>query len=459
MISLVRDTMRKYQMVRQGDTVVVAVSGGPDSMVLLHVLNQLKEELHLQLQVVHVNHMFRGEQARQEAQMVADYARTLGLPVRVFQEDVPALIKQSKDSKQAVARTVRYRCIEQVANEVGAQRIATGHHADDQAETVLMHLLRGTGLTGLQGMLPVRQERYIRPLFEVTRQEIEQYCQEENLPFALDPSNASNVYTRNRIRNQVLPLLQCINPGIVSTLNRLAKIAQAEGEYLERQTQALVKSMVSCVQPGVYQISVVDLLDTDIALQRRIMRWLLAELRGQSVNTDFDEVERILSLATLKSSGQVLRLAKDIWVRRSYNQLIFGNTEEGSVSSYVYALPVPGRVVVPEAGVVIEATLMKDGEQKAHTFALDFHKTGEELIIRNRQPGDRFRPQGATGGKKLKDWLIDQKIDRLERDRLPLIVKGEQVVTVGNLRANEQFVVSAETSVVLAIDVQSLETR
>lgn len=467
MISIVRNTLRKYKMVRPGETVVLAVSGGPDSMVLLHVMERLKEEFNLQLQVVHVDHMFRGEQSKQEALMVEQYTRSLGLPVQVFHEDVPAAIKAAKASKQAVARTVRYRCLEQVAQEVGAHRIATGHHADDQAETVLLHMLRGSGLTGLQGILPVRQDKYIRPLLEATRQQIEQYCQQEQLPFAIDPSNASDVYLRNRVRNQVLPLLKSINPGIVEGLNRLSKIAQAEGDYLEKQTEKLVETMVHCLAPGRYQLLVEDLVATDLALQRRIIRWLLARLRNQAENADFAEVESILSLARLKSSGQVLRFGRDIWVRRSYNQLIFGNTEERLAKAYSYILPVPGRVIVPEAGVVIEASIRgEDWEnplnsgnvnQTKPTFLLDLDKAGHLLVIRNRQSGDRFRPQGAAGGKKLKDFLIDQKIDRLERDRLPLIVKDGQVVTVGDIRANGAFSLSDETTKVLVIDVKPLD--
>ena len=319
-------TINRHMLIGPGDGVVVAVSGGPDSMALLHSLVSLREELGIRLQVVHVNHCLRGEEADQEAAFVQEIAASWDVPVKVYRVEVARLAQRWRCSLQEAGRRVRYQALEETAQALSCQRIAVAHHAQDQAETILENILRGSGLTGLGGM---RYQRgpVVRPLLDLTREEIELYLKENQVPYCLDPSNQKLVYLRNRIRLELIPYLQeKYNPNIVTGLNRMAEIIRDDNDLLEElaaeSAQRCLLESESALPTGSAALSISQLLTEPVALRRRVLRRILGKLSGDLRQFSYDHIERLLELAVNPVGGRRIYLPGNLQGRREYNRLI-----------------------------------------------------------------------------------------------------------------------------------------
>lgn len=437
-------------------------------MALLHILFRLKEELGIQLHVFHLNHRFRGDESAEDARLVRDTARFLGIPSTIEEYDVPGYCAKYNKSKQEGAREVRYRLISQVSARVGAARVALGHHADDLAETIVLNFLRGSGLTGLKGFLPVRDNFYIRPLFRLRREDIEDYCKRHNIFFRVDSSNKKTIYKRNRIRLELIPALEKYNPALAATLLRTSDILQAEDEFLENEAEKVYSRAVSSGRDGCFILDVDVLLSQPAALQRRVLRKLWNTLAGGPAGLGFEHLENILNLLKEGKGSWVSYLPKGIRVARSYQYLQF-KKEDGHIREippYCYHLNVPGEVFIPETGVIIRARLISrtqagDPESLPPGEALlDFKKLRGELYVRRRLPGDRFAPLGMGGAKiKLKKFFIDKKIPREERDNIPLVVCNGEIVWVAGIRPGEKYKVSEDSEKLLHLSVISGDTE
>lgn len=488
MLGNVRRTLRKYNLVASGDTVVVACSGGPDSTALLHALWRLRGELGVTLHVAHLDHGLRGAESRHDLQAVADLAVSLGLPATLGTADVARLARRQGWSKQVAAREARYSFLQRVALEVGARSIALGHNQGDQAETVVMRLLRGTGLEGLGGIPPVRPipglpgGLVIRPLLFSTREEIEAYCQEEGLAPRQDPSNLKPVYQRNRIRLQVLPELRRINPRLDRALSDLAEQARDESAWLEQQATDLLDRMKGAAASGRTGALVLDLgpfRQAPVALQRRVLRRALRERlgglglaagRGSEAAGSYQQVESLRSLAlSPEPTGHLdlsLGLAADRRADRLFLQPVGSGGGQGdgmgrdtggdggpADTTPPVSLLVPGRTDIPALGWAVEAEVLPGPLRPAQMIAgeayLDLSRIEQPLFVRARRPGDRFRPLGGPGTKRLKDFLQEQRVPAAERGRLPLVVMGDRILWVGGLRPAEAFRVTEGTDRVL----------
>ncbi|ACX53138.1 tRNA(Ile)-lysidine synthetase [Ammonifex degensii KC4] len=450
LLPVFRATIEEWRMLFPGDKVVVGVSGGPDSVALLDLLYRLREDKELSLYVAHLHHGLRAE-ADEEAAMVSELARRYGLPFFLDRVDVKKHAQQNKLSIETAARELRYRFLLEVAGEVGANRIALGHQADDQAETVLLHLLRGTGLSGLRGIPPVRGP-FIRPLLRVRRAEIEAYCQWRGLSPCLDLSNWSLEYTRNRIRHQLLPLLaREFNPSIVEVLCRLAEIAREEDEFLEKEAGKAYRELRREAEEGL-GLALEPLKTLPLALARRVVRLAYRELVGEEL--PFEHVEAVRQWL-YRPTGKELSLPKNVKVVREYDSLVFlpPQAKPSSVPFYAYPLRVPGITYLPEVGLLLEARLITpqelgDPRKLPSTEALlDWEVLVPPLRVRRRLPGDRFHPFGYPVPVKLKSFLINQKIPRYRRDRLPLVEDAEGIVWVGGVRISARVAVRPETRV------------
>ncbi|HEX3031158.1 MAG TPA: tRNA lysidine(34) synthetase TilS [Bacillota bacterium] len=443
MLDRIKQTIKKYNMFARGDRVVVAVSGGADSISLLHILSCLAPELGIELHAVHVNHMLRGEAAQQDALFTANTCRRLGVPCTVREVDVRSLAKDMNTSKQDAARVLRYRVLMEESSKFRADKIALGHHGDDQAETVLLHLLRGTGLDGLAGMLPLRDNCYVRPLLEVSRQEIEAYCQEQGLDYCTDATNLEPVYLRNSIRLQLIPLLQRqYNPGLVKGLCQLAGLAREDSDFLRQAADRAFSEMAEMGAGSTVTIDLVSFATLHPAVRRRIIIRAWQAVSGQRVNLEFDQVESVMQLADFGRTGQGWLLPRGVWAEKSYNTLIVrqhtGHNVEGKQFSSL--LPIPGRVELEQLGISISCELVAAVEKPdKNTVFLDAEKLVSPLIVRSRRDGDIFFPQGAPGRKKLKEFLIDAKIPRAMRDNIPLVCSGDQIVWVAGMRLADGF--------------------
>ncbi|MDA8213273.1 MAG: tRNA lysidine(34) synthetase TilS [Clostridia bacterium] len=464
MLEKIKQTVNKYHMISPGDRIIVAVSGGADSVALLYCLMDLASELGFQLYVVHVNHMLRGTEAEEDAGYVAELAEKHNLPCAIRRVDVGYLAKMMPTSKQDAARALRYGILEEEAANWGANKIALGHHADDQAETILLHLLRGTGLEGLVGMQPVRDGRYIRPLLEVTRQEIENYCSESNLKFRTDRSNLEPVYLRNRIRLELMPLLQReYNPALVRGLSRLANLAREESNFLTQEAGKAFEQVATVQNDERVVLDIAELSALPMALQRRVLIMAWKKVSGEHANLEFERVDEALDLAFHGLTGQGLELPRRVYLEKSYGALIvrLNLGHNGVDQEFAYLLPVPGKITVPELGLAVRAELMpccpddsnRSGSDTFRVF-LDADKITSPLVVRNRRAGDRFYPLGAPGHKKLKDFFIDAKIPREFRQKALLVCSGEKIVWVAGVRLAEPYRISSGTGKILALTVE-----
>ncbi|GAW92227.1 tRNA lysidine(34) synthetase TilS [Calderihabitans maritimus] len=461
MLDKVRDTVLKYQLIHPHDHIVVGVSGGPDSMALLHVLLLLQREYRLKLYAAHLNHMFRGEEAKEDARFVETIGKKWGVPVWVEEYDVPSLVASSGMSAQEAARQVRYEFLYNVAARVNARIIAVGHHADDQAETVLMNLLRGGGLEGLSGMSPKRG-KIIRPLFEVSRREIEQYCQEHNIPFRQDPSNKKTIYLRNKIRLQLIPLLKEFNPQITQALFRMADVLREENDLIDQAVDEIWSRVVEKESSEEVIFSLAEFSKLHRALKRRIVRKAYDRLTGTKTGLAYDHVESVLKLAERGHVGEKLKLPGTVWVERSYR--VFSLTffmAQKTIPFFHYVLRIPGITTIEELGLRIEAQIVevpkKFPTDKTIAF-LDYDKMSLPLYARQRKPGDRFQPLGLNGSKKLKDFFIDLKVPVVERNRIPIICDcRDRIVWVAGFRIAEPYKITPQSKRALRLAVLPAE--
>lgn len=450
--------IKEHDLLQDGDRVLVAVSGGPDSLCLLHLLNSLSERLKISLVVAHLNHGMRPE-ASLESDRVRDIAAAWSLPFEGGAVNVPHYATGRGLSEEEAARILRYRFLLETARQFRASKVAVGHHQDDQAETVLFNLLRGTGPDGLAGMLPCRclgSVHLIRPLLNLSRREIEQYCQGKNLKPALDSSNLQTDYTRNRIRLELIPQLEHqYNPRVKEALARLAVLAAEDRRYLQEKTVFALK-FVSRHQGKQLILSKARLGKLPEALRGRVAR-LALEGYLHYKQIEWIHVQQLLNLAREMGPAREITLPGGVKVYAIRNYLVIA-AERTPIKTLSESRPlrVPGRTPLPGGGW-IEARICRLSEltwpPAPEQAYLDFHRLPPSLSIRGRWPGARFYPQGAPGGKKLKDFYIDQKVPKHRRNSYPLIVSPQdEIVWIAGLRIAHPYRVTRRTEKVLTLN-------
>ena len=448
----VRKAIAAHGLVQPGDGVVVAVSGGADSVVLLHCLLRLRAEFSLGLHVAHLDHRMR-EGSERDALFVQELAASWNVPATT--ESWVRKTRQGR-SIQAEARRARYRFLEGLASQVGAAKIAMGHHRDDQAETVLLHLLRGSGLRGLRGMLAVKENRLIRPLLAVGREEIEGYAKAHQLSFVEDPSNRDLRYLRNRIRWHLLPLLQReYNPSIVKTLARMATFVAEDEAYLEG---------VACEASG----PLLDLQEGRIYMKRSFLQHLAPAIRRRILERAIRTVSpgayvtaaHLAAVQRLIAPGglSAVTLPQHQWAWRSGDLLYMGSRQQAGQHLMRRTLQVPGETVLHEWGMRLEATILSRSMADSSTggadqAVLDWKQVLAPLEVRSWRPGDRLRPVGLRGSKKLQDLFIDAKIPREDRERIPVITDQKGILWVPGFRIDERGGIGTTTEQVLVLAI------
>lgn len=433
LVDFVEKNLRQQEMVQPGQTVAAALSGGRDSVCMLHVLHRLSGKLSFNLVAVHVHHGLREEADADEA-FCRQLCENLGIRLLIRRVDTPGRVKETGETVEEAARNLRYAVFEELVKTGTARRIALAHHQQDQAETVLLHLLRGSGLTGLCGMKAKRLP-YIRPLLEATADEIDRYLKENHLFHVEDASNCDTAYRRNHIRHQLLPLLkQEYNPEIVKALAQMATHLQEEEAYLEQQTPEVSE-----------KISVGWLLEYPVNLQRRILRkWL----RKQGLVQDVQQVhiEQLLELAR-GQTGRRISLPKGLTAQKSYDILVIHR----SVPCPALAQGFPSFQM--EFMTLAQAMKQWDSPEKVPALPeekwLSADALSEKPEWRTRRSGDYI--VAAGGHKKLKDFLIDEKVPREERDRLPILADGAHVLWVFGHRISDDVKITENTQQVLHV--------
>ncbi|MDE2484092.1 MAG: tRNA lysidine(34) synthetase TilS [candidate division NC10 bacterium] len=457
LLNKAQETIDRHRMLAAGETIVLAVSGGVDSMVMLHLLLCLRTRYHTSLHVAHLNHDLRGTESAEAADFVRRQCEVYQIPVTIMRADGRALRDRESGSLQAAARDLRYRFLEQVADEQGADRIALGHHRDDQAETVLMNLLRGSGVGGLGGIPPVRG-RIIRPLIDCSREEIEKYARKEGIPYVEDSSNQSLSYSRNRIRLELLPeLAKRYNPRVVHALANAATILETEDALLDGMADKELCAVLISRSRDTLMLSIPRTVTFPSALRWRIIRRAAEELRAGHPGLTFQQTLAIDRLLMTKDAKGAIHAPGRLRVRRVGDGIVLA-VGEGPVRGRIVPCPlvVPGVTVIPGSSFslrseLLERRAMDELAPDAWTALLDADRTGLQLHVRGWEGGDRFVPLGMSGRKKLQDFFVDAKVPRDQRGSVPLVVSDGRIAWVVGFRVDERFKVADSTRRVLRV--------
>jgi len=470
------DFIQREGLISGSETLLIGVSGGPDSVCLLHILCQLKEALGVSLHVAHLDHMLRGADSAADAEYVSQLAQRLGIVTSVEQRDVKAYRKEHRLSLEQAAREVRYDFFSEVAESVGAKRIALGHTQDDQVETILMHLVRGTGLAGLRGMQPISTWQrgrggallVVRPLLPVTRAETEEYCRIHDLEPRSDFSNFSPAFLRNRLRHELIPLLRSYNKNISTALLRTARAATDDLSFLEAQVSQVWEQAVT-EQPNGLLLNSEALLSLHPSLQRHLLRRVLGVLLGDLADIQSIHIEKMME-AVSKPAGKRLSLPRGLLFHVGYNACL---VTKGGYDTCPFPplegehrLKVPGDTMLP--GWKVKTIIVPPGERvkgfsersigvrRADRACLDLDEAETDLIVRSRRAGDRFQPLGMKEPKRLQDFMVDAKIPRSWRDRVPLVCSPDGILWVVGWRIAERVKVKDTTKQVLLLEFQQL---
>lgn len=455
----------KASLLNKTRPLLVAVSGGPDSLTLLYLLHKLSTQFPLSIQVAHLNHGLRGVAADQDADYVEKVAKDLNVPIIIETADVRAFRDKYKLSWEEAAREVRYSFLFKAAQRVNASAIALGHTEDDQAETVLLHLLRGTGLQGLRGMLehsPTNKlpehkgPTLIRPILKLTRQQTITYCQTKGITPQDDFSNNQMEYTRNKIRHLLIPSLTQYNPSIKEVLVRLAKTTSRDLDFIDQELLKKWGDLVT-LKPCGLSIHRDAFLNLHISLQAHLLRRAWEFLCGRASGLTSTHIENMLALAKKdRGSGRALSLGREIQFRTGYEELLV--VHEPSVTPTHGLEPLPlslpgeaqvGRWHVSAHIVDRQVKIHRGGPYQAH---LDFESLGKEVQIRSRKSGDRFQPLGMGGTKKLKEFMIDAHIPKGCRRDIPLLTGRDGVAWVVGWRIAHWARVTPKTEQVIEVN-------
>jgi len=447
------------------ETVVVAVSGGPDSICLLYTLLALQERLGIRLYVAHLNHQLRGHESDEDAEYVTAVAREVGIPATISSRDVQEHRAQHHQSLEEAAREVRYGFLAEVARACGASKIALGHTRDDHVETILMHLVRGSGTRGLRGLVPLTSLRtaagsavIVRPLLEITRAETQRYCEQRGLRPRLDSSNLSLSPLRNRIRQKLLPLLRSYNPGISRALQRTSHIAAADMDYLDKTARRIL-TRISVQEGGSLSLNRKAFNRLYPVMQRYVLPAALESLCGDIRDIEMRHIDKVL-LALEKPAGRRLELPGGIMFAIEHDAFIFSNSRTRLCVPALdgeYPLNIPGQTKLP--GWRVTAALlskMPGNKTNESTAYLDAELTGDYIIVRSLHPGDRFQPLGLAQTKKLGRFMIDAHIPRSQRCNIPIVCAPRGIIWVVGWRLDERFKVTDETRRVLRLQFEKL---
>ena len=465
-VSIIEKFEAAAESITEGAGIVAAVSGGADSVALLHLLKTLPNRL----TIAHFDHGTRAGQSAEDARFVSRLGERLGIEVIVGTGDVEAARREMGTSFQEAARVLRHRFLEDVRIRVAAGWIALGHTADDQVETLLINLLRGSGPRGLAAMAPV-SGALVRPLLDCYRVEIEAFLRERQIAYRDDESNVDRRYLRNRVRLELIPALSAINPRVRQTLVRTARVLKDEDDFLEDLARARFGERFGAWRPG-DELPLQGFQGQPEALKRRWIRQILHSALGSLRRVSAGHVEAVLELVDRPRVGRQISLPGGMAAVSGYDSLYFVRTSRSreriqhkvSVEVETLWLAVPGETILPATGHVFRTRLLSreeaaDQPAGGNRLLCDFDKTGPRIGVRFPRPGDRFAPLGMVGSKKLKAFFIDAKIPAAERGTVPVLTaEGGGILWVCGLRASENYRVTEAARRVLLVEMEPGES-
>lgn len=451
--------INENSMIKEGDKVLVALSGGPDSVCLLHLLHSLKDELKIDLYAAHVNHLIRGDEAFGDENYARELCECLDVKFFVRQVRVEDIAKEKGISTEMAGRDERYGFFNEIREAENINKIAIAHNANDQAETLIMRIMRGTGLEGLVGIRPIRDGLYIRPILSLTREEIENYCEVNSLNPRIDQTNLEEVYSRNKVRLKAIPFIrENFNPDIINTLNRLSQTAMSDSEFIEQIVNERYK--IFCTIKDGKAILAKEKFDEKEAVLTRMIRKALMEVSGAFNNFELKHIYDVIALQK-GSTGKRISLTNDIIAINEYGNIII--VSEKSIESLV-----SDELIKIDVASLIKEKVKKisfnsyefNFEVVENNGKINFKNTNEKyfsfdgietITVRTRKNGDKIVPFGFKGTKKLKEIFISSKIPKDERDLIPIIDFDGEIAWIVGLRNSELFKINRHSKILIKI--------
>ncbi|MGI6084415.1 MAG: tRNA lysidine(34) synthetase TilS [Acetivibrionales bacterium] len=460
-VEQIKNNILERNLLSRGDKIIVGVSGGADSVCLLKVLLEIKDEFDLSILAVHVNHGLRGDESFHDQSYVTELCNNWGISVKTFFVDIKALSKKLEISEEEAGREARYKLFGKVLKNTDADYIAVAHHLDDQAETVMHNIIRGTGLDGLCGM-SMKQGKIIRPLLNIPRSQIIKYLENNNINFCTDSSNKSFDYTRNRIRNVLFPEInRLFGVDPANQLFKLSTLVSDDRDFLDQETKRAFEAIVLSDSDELV-LSATGLRNLSNAIEKRIIRLAWERINSSRKNLESVHVDQIITLCRNNRTGKKVVLKNDIEVLLSYDRLIFKKTGKKDYWPYSYYINMEGFTKVPELQAVLEAKVITGGNlsymgdieqvpENSLVQFFDLDKLDGEAVVRNRLAGDKIRPYKGAGEKKLKDFFIDKKIPGEKREMIPLVARGNRIIWIVGMRTSEDYRARKDTKNVLML--------
>lgn len=451
----VLQTIDKKNLINSGDNIVLGLSGGPDSMALLYALIHVKKQIDFNLILAHVNHGVRGEEALRDEEFVKAQAKELNLECYTKKVDMVSYGKKMGITSEEAGRQLRYGFFREILMEKGGGKIAVAHNKDDQAETLIMRIFRGTGIDGLKGMEFLSND-IIRPILNITRKEIEDYIDSNGIDTVLDHTNLLPIYTRNKIRLELIPYIEeNFNPNLVESLWRMSQISKIDSEFLEEASQEKYNYVLNKEEKNCIILNASLFKEQAESMQQRIIRNGIFNLLNDLQGFSEDHITAVKKLFLSEQTGKSLNLPRKIIARVDYNNLILENRKEKKSVDYLYPICL-GLNEIRDLPLNLEMELFDIEKLNKYyndefTLYVDYDRVQGSLFIRNRRPGDKFIPYGMDGSKKIKDYFIDEKISKDKRDKIPLIVDGENILWILGYRSNNLYKVTEKTKRVLKI--------
>ncbi len=425
----IKQTLAEYNMIDKGGSMLIGLSGGADSVCLTHALWQLKDELGIKLYTAHLNHGIRGNEAQRDEVFAREFSEKLGIECFVKNADIPSIASKTGDSEETAGRKIRYEFFAELCKKYNISKIATAHNKNDNAETLLMNFMRGSSTGGLCG-IPHTRGNIIRPILNVSREEIEQYCTENGLDYVTDSTNLTDDYTRNKIRHKLIPFIQReFNSNFVNTVCDNSALIKEDSGYIEENA---FKAYSQLVHDGA--VSVRQLMEQPAALRRRIVRYMLRDVYKELCDISSGYVSDILAL-TQKQSGTKIQLADNVTARIEYGKLIIERDMELS-QPFCYEFHCSETGEIPE--IQKKVSISQTDKRKKDGAVYLSCGTQDKIVIRSRRSGDKFYPYGMTGSKKVKDYFINEKIPKEKRNSVPVIEINGTVAAVGR-RVDRNF--------------------
>jgi tRNA(Ile)-lysidine synthase len=465
-INIIKEFLRFIKdkdLLQNGEGVVIGLSGGPDSVCLINLLYSVQEELNLKLAACHINHMLRGEAADEDERYASELCRKLKIDFYSKRVDINEYSKKNKISSEAAGREVRYEYFNQIMKKLNFNKIATAHNANDQAETILMRIMRGTGLEGLSGIPVKRDNIYIRPILFLKREEIEEYCQNINVNARIDATNLERDYSRNKVRLDILPYMKNnFNSEIVDAIDRMGTLLEDDIKYISFKVDEVYNNL--CIKEQNCIKIKAEAFKYQATIINRIIRKAVKEVSGDSYDFEMKNIQDIIALAKLETSKKV-DLPKGLYALNVYGDIIIKDREE-AISEFASELVIQrnnlneymtdfGSYIFEFKVVNIEDDI--EYNQNSLIKYFDYSKISDNIVIRYRQNGDTINPIGMNGNKKVKDVFIDMKIPKAERDFIPIVTFDEEIAWIVGIKMSEKFKIDKQTKDILRIRVKRKE--